>query len=361
MSNSETVASLPPLIPVVLAGGGGRRLFPLSTKKKPKYLLKVNSSKTLIEETLQRASEVIKKNSNILGGRPANEIIIVINKAQSRNVQKFVQALRRDSKVVVLKEPSMKNTAPAIFFASEYILRKFKDAVALVMPSDHKIEDYEKFILATEIGYEFATQHNVIVTFGIKPHYPETNYGYIELGEELKKGVFRVSRFTEKPDLEKAKEFLSGGNYLWNSGIFMFRVSKIIQELEKYTEIPSIFRKNSLDKAYELVQDISIDYAVCEKSKDIVCVVADFKWSDVGSFKSLMEFYRADSNGNCGEAEFISSQNCFYVSSDNRRKKKNFVFLGMKNIVVAEGEKFIMIFHIDESQKIKNVAEILDK
>ena len=346
-----------PLIPVILAGGGGRRLFPISTQKNPKYLLKVNSSKSLIEETIERAilcQREINKSENY-------PVFIVTNIKHKNKIKKIVQVFRRNDEVEIeyVFEPLMKNTAPAICYSALKIQEKFKDAVMLILPSDHKIQDNDKFKKSIKSAYEIAKE-KFIVTLGITPEYPETGYGYIKISEKkLKDDVFEVEKFTEKPSKEKAEEFVRSGKYFWNAGIFVTRTSTILEELAKYTEIPKVMEEHDIKKAYEIVPEISIDYAVCERSDKMACVIADFKWSDVGSFKAIKELLKNDEYGNAGDADFIESKNSFVISQNNRIKK--IILFGVENLVVAEGEDFLLITSLEKSQDIKKVSQKYDK
>jgi mannose-1-phosphate guanylyltransferase/mannose-6-phosphate isomerase len=356
-----------PLIPVILAGGGGRRLFPISTQKNPKYLLKINSSKSLIEETIERAILCQKE----INKSEVYPIFIVSNIKHKNKIKRVIQKLKRTKaknnnstrklKIEYLFEPLMKNTAPAICYSALKIQEKFKDAVLLILPSDHKIQDNNKFKEAIKSAYEVAKE-NFIVTLGITPQYAETGYGYIKISEKKlkdKDNVFEVEKFTEKPSKEKAEEFMKSGKYFWNAGIFIARTSTILEELGKYTPIPNIMKENSIKKAYQIVPEISIDYAVCEKSKKMACVVADFRWSDVGSFKAIKELFQNDENGNSGNADFIECKNSLVFSQNNKRKK--IILFGVENLVIAEGENFLLVTSLEKSQDIKKISEKYDK
>ncbi|MCX7733731.1 MAG: mannose-1-phosphate guanylyltransferase [bacterium] len=347
MKATKAEGGNPPLISVILAGGGGKRLFPISTQDNPKYLLKIGSEKTLLEETIGRAQNVSKKLQK------KTKIIVVCNSKQVLSVRKNLKGEDID----IIPEPEAKNTAPAICLSALEVMKKIGgDAVMLVMPSDHKIEKIERFIEAVNIGYKSAIDGN-IVTFGVKPTYPETGYGYIEISEQLQDGVHKIRRFTEKPSYDKAKIFVESGGFLWNSGIFMFKAETIIEELKKYTDIPEIMLSYDLKKAYRLVPNISIDYAVCEKSDKIVCIPTDFTWSDIGSFRSIKQFLESDSRGNAGQAQFFDSDECLYISDGKNKKRKKVIFFGLKRIAVAEGENYILILPLERDQEVKDICD----
>ena len=367
------------LIPVILAGGGGKRLFPLSTKENPKYFLRVNSDSSLLEETIERASFVLqevdrrKLERKEKSGYKKNitpEIILVVNESQSPRIKRFLRG--EGLRVKILEEPMMKNTAPAICYCARYIMEKYGDAIMLVMPSDHKIQGKSSFLKAVKKGY-ITAQKGLIATFGIVPTYPETGYGYIKVDRKQKitKGVFKVEKFTEKPDRKTAEKYVKSGNYYWNSGIFMFRASLILDELRRFTKIVDIFeRYEDIRRVYDSVPEISIDYAVCEKSDKIACISSNFRWSDIGSFKSMWELYRKDKGENAGDGIFFEAERCFVISSDRGKenekgkakseKKKKVIIFGLKDVVFAEGEKYILVAPMWRSQEVKKIAEFIE-
>lgn len=334
----------PPLVPVILAGGGGKRLFPISTEENPKYLLKVGSEKTLIEETTHRAEiilETLKINPPV--------IFIVCNRRHSPKIRELI----KDSRCRLILEPRAKNTAPAICVAALEVKKTFSEkAVMIIMPSDHKIQKMDKFVEAVKNGYDLAN-NGYIVTFGVIPTYPETGYGYVEVLDKISEKAFKVKRFTEKPTYEKAKIFVESKSFFWNSGIFMSRVDTMIDELKKYTDIPSIVLSHNLKRAYDLLPSISIDYAVCEKSDKMVCIPAEFSWSDIGSYSSIRQILNTDINGNAGNAYFLESKGCLYITTESKKKA---IFFGLSNIVFAEGKDFMLILPIDKDQQVKDVV-----
>jgi mannose-1-phosphate guanylyltransferase len=380
MNKKLQAASLPKIVPVILAGGGGKRLFPLSTKQKPKYLLKINSPKTLLEETIERAIKTQEKINKNLNHRSSKNfpIVLVANIKQKKAISSITKKFRK-VKILEIYEPLMKNTAPAICFAAKKILEKFGDCIMFVMPSDHKIEGDENFLKAAQAAYEAAKQ-NFIATFGIVPTHPETGFGYIKVSKDNPLmsvdgvNIFKAEKFTEKPTREKAEEYLKSGEYFWNSGIFAFKSSVILDELRKFTKIPETFEKYPVKKAYNVVEEISIDYAVCEKSDKIVCIPASFRWSDIGSFKAIKEFYKTDEKGNAGNAIFEDSENSLVIREEENKnkqttktkkkgkeKEKKIILFGVKDLAVVETENFLVVFPLDKSQDIKKLAEKYDE
>ena len=330
---------------VILAGGSGSRLWPLSRELYPKQLLNLYAEKSLLQSTFERLNKFI----------PAENIISVTNSKHHANVKMQLGEMSENS--IILSEPISKNTAPAIALSVKYIIENTdEDEIVLVVPSDLLIENDEKFAQTVEEAKRFA-QEGKIVTFGVKPDYPETGFGYIcsEDGN--------VISFTEKPDKLTAQSFIDKGNYYWNSGIFMFKVSTIIQELEQYCpEISSVIRNISCaDKTapfteFEKMPCISIDYALMEKSKNIAMIELQSDWKDLGSWKSIYEVSPKDNNNNVfvGHVLDKDSKNSFVYSSS-----KLVATIGLEDTVIVETEDAILACKKDKTQEVKQVYETL--
>ncbi len=268
---------------LILAGGSGSRLWPLSRELYPKQLLNLNSDKSLLQSTFERLAAFIE---------PEN-IVSITNTKHCSNVKMQL------GDTVVLSEPVSKNTAPAIALAAKFIMQKSnQDPVILVVPSDHLIKDIDKFYSTVKKG-EALAQEGYIVTFGVKPDYPETGYGYINVESD-----FKVKEFVEKPDSATAQKYLEAGTYFWNAGIFMFKASTLLDEIKKLA--PAIAQiSNRIDFAtsaqipyveFEKMPSISIDYAVMEKSDKIALVPIESDWSDLGSWQSIYDISEKDYN-----------------------------------------------------------------
>ena len=336
---------------IILAGGSGSRLWPLSRELYPKQLLNLNSDKSLLQSTFERLE----------GFMPKENIVSITNTKHTSNVR--MQLSELSSKVNLLSEPVSKNTAPAIALAVKFIMQKSNsDPVIIVVPSDHLIENQDKFLSTVKKGEKLA-EAGYIVTFGIKPDYPETGYGYINTSDELQYG-FKVKEFVEKPDLETAKQYLKAGTYYWNSGIFMFKASTLIQEIEKLApEIANISNEIDFTKSDEIpfikfdkMPNISIDYAVMEKSNRIALVKLESDWNDLGSWQSIYDVSQKDKNGNVfvGHVLDKDSKNSFVYSSS-----KLVATIGLEDTVIVETEDAILACKKDKTQDVKYIYNTL--
>ncbi|MDE6139167.1 MAG: mannose-1-phosphate guanylyltransferase/mannose-6-phosphate isomerase [Candidatus Gastranaerophilales bacterium] len=330
---------------VILAGGSGSRLWPLSRELYPKQLLNLYAEKSLLQSTFERLNKFI----------PSENIISVTNSKHHANVKMQLGKLSENS--IILSEPISKNTAPAIALAIKYIIENSDlDETVLIVPSDLLIEDNERFITSVKEAEKFIEQDK-IVTFGVRPTYPETGFGYIKYVDGS------VVEFTEKPNYETAEQYIKDGGYFWNSGIFMFKVSTIIKELEHYCpEISSIIKNiNCTDKTisfteFEKMPSISIDYALMEKSKNIAMVELVSNWKDLGSWQSIYEVSPKDKNNNVfvGHVLDKGSKNSFVYSSS-----KLVATIGLEDTVVIETEDAILACKKDKTQEVKQIYETL--
>lgn len=338
---------------IILAGGSGSRLWPLSRELYPKQLLNIMSDKSLLQSTFERLTHCMDK-SNILS---------ITNTKHASNVKMQIQELTENP--IVLSEPVAKNTAPAIALAAKYILLKTnEDPIILVVPSDHLIKDNEKFLATVKKGERLAKE-GYIVTFGIQPDYPETGYGYINTLKPLEVG-YKVKEFVEKPDFETAKSYLKAGTYYWNSGIFMFKASVMMKEFEKLApEIAKITNSvdfiNSKDipfVEFDKMPSISIDYAIMEKSDKIALLKLESDWNDLGSWKSIYDVSNKDGNNNVFVGHVIDegSKNSFVYASS-----KLVTTIGLEDTIIIETEDAILACKKDKTQDVKRIYETLKK
>lgn len=338
---------------IILAGGSGSRLWPLSRELYPKQLLNLISDKSLLQSTFERLTNCMQK----------DEILSITNTKHSANVR--MQLAQQTENPKVLSEPVSKNTAPAIALATKYIMQETgEDPVILVVPSDHLIQDKEHFLSTVKKGEKLA-EEGYIVTFGIKPNYPETGYGYINTLKPLDIG-FKVKEFVEKPNLETAEKYLKAGTYYWNSGIFMFKASTMIAEIEKSApEIAKIAQNVDFTKSsdipfveFDKMPSISIDYAVMEKSDKIALVALESDWNDLGSWQSIYDVSKKDENNNVFIGHVIDegSKNSFVYASS-----KLVTTIGLEDTVIVETEDAILACKKDRTQDVKHIYETLKK
>lgn len=347
------------LTPVILSGGAGTRLWPLSRELYPKQLLALTGERTMLQQTALR-----------LSGLAAAAPVVVCNDAHRFLVAEQLRQLRMSAKAVVL-EPFGRNTAPAIALAALAALKMLPaeqgaaDPELLVLPADHVIRDVAAFQEAVRVAMP-AVQQGKLVTFGIVPSAPETGYGYIQRGQESAGGVYGIARFVEKPSLDRAQQFLQSGDYLWNSGMFMFRASRYLQELERFA--PQIARAcrtafdsalSDLDftridaKAFENCPSDSIDYAVMEKTTDAVVVPLDAGWSDVGSWSALHDASEADAHGNVSRGDVISEDsNGCYLYAESRLVAT----VGLTDHVVVETKDAVLVAPRNRVQDVKKLV-----
>ena len=335
---------------IILAGGSGSRLWPLSRDEYPKQLLSFDDNESLLQKTFKRLCTFSKP----------SEIVTVTNVKHYPNIKLQLNSI--DKSNVVIGEPLGKNTAPAIASTMEYFKHTGNDDVVLIVPSDHLIKDVEGFNRTVEQGLVLAEQ-GYIVTFGIKPNYPETGYGYIKTEKTLLTG-YKVERFVEKPDLETAKKYLASGEYYWNGGIFMGKVSVFLEEFKKY--IPEIYKNlKELDfsqnskiefSTYEKMPSISVDYAIMEKSDRVALVELQSDWNDLGSWQSIYNVKEKDENGNVltGKVVVDNVKNSLIYS-----QKEVVAVSGLEDIILVETEDAIMACKMNESQNVKRLYEKL--
>ena len=352
------------VVPVILCGGTGTRLWPLSRESYPKQYLSLiqNDEKTLLQKTLKRISKIKSISCPIFITNEEHRFIIA-EQIRQEGIQE---------KSIIL-EPFGRNTAPAIAIAALEALSKGKDPNLLVLASDHYIENEAKFIQAIYSAIK-ASLKGRLVTFGVIPTSPETGYGYMKTEQSINLDSLEaldIAQFIEKPDKESAEKFISNEHYLWNSGMFMFKASKILKELKKFA--PEIinsskkaFEKNNIDLEFKRIDkdcfqdcpNISIDVAVMEKTKLASVVPLDAGWTDVGSWSSLWEISKKDNNGNVNIGK-IKSLDCKnnYFRSDNRLV----VGIGLEDLVVVETNDAVLIANKDNIQKVKEIVEELKK
>ncbi|MBW3567184.1 MAG: mannose-1-phosphate guanylyltransferase/mannose-6-phosphate isomerase [Proteobacteria bacterium] len=355
------------IVPVILSGGAGTRLWPVSREAHPKPFMKLQSGESLLQATYLRAT----------GLEDVAQVLVVTNREYYFKTKDELDAVAEQAgkgNVSFLLEPMGRNTAPAVALAARHVKELVgEDAVMLVMPSDHMIADAEVFQSAVSAAVSAAKQGR-LVTFGIVPSAPETGYGYIEAGKPLSGGVAReVARFIEKPDFHKAEQFLEQGGFYWNSGIFCFGVREILAAFATHApDVEAISEpawaasratgSNTLHtmhidaETFQQAPNISIDYAVMERADNVAVVPGDFGWSDVGSWRSFADMIAADENGNkvVGEAVLVDASDN-YVNADGRLV----AVVGVNDLVIVDTPDALLIGHREKTQKVKEVVEHL--
>ena len=343
------------ILPVIMAGGSGSRLWPLSRQLFPKQFLNLHGNSTMLQSTVAR-----------LDGIDHQPPLIICNEEHRFVVAEQLRSAQLEHGQILL-EPVGRNTAPAIALAAFNAINQGQDPLLLVLAADHVIQNAPAFIDAVQQAQQLAS-HNKLVTFGIKPTTPETGYGYIKASES--KILFaQVEQFVEKPDLATAQDYLNQGNYFWNSGMFMFKASVFLKELKQhrpdiYNACQSAMNNTTSDldfiridkTAFELCPDDSIDYAVMEKTSHAMVVPMDANWSDIGSWSALWEIEDKDDNGNVSHGDTISvgTTNSYINAQD-----KLVTTVGLDNVVIVETKDAILVADKSEVQQVKDIVNVL--
>ncbi len=344
--------------PIILCGGSGTRLWPLSRQAYPKQFIKLHGNSTMLQDSIARQA-----------GLNASDPIFVCNEEHRFLTAEQIRSNGFNHAGIIL-EPEARNTAPAIALAALHSVAEGDDPILLVLPADHIIKDVEAYCSAMQRAAKQARKGGLL-TFGIVPLRPETGYGYIKMGHQADdEGIYHVETFVEKPDISVAETYLKGGGYLWNSGIFMFRAGRYLEELEKFR--PDIFKactkavagaKSDLDfirvdpKAFSNCPADSIDYAIMEKTDCAMVVKMEASWSDVGSWQALWDINEKDQNGNSikGDVVVHSTRNSL-IMAENRLV----AIQGVDNAVVVETGDAVLVTSMNQAQEIKHLVGMLE-
>lgn len=336
-----------------MSGGVGSRFWPFSKEEKPKQFLDFfGTGRSLLQSTFDRFKQIV----------PAENIYIVTNDAYAEMTKQQLPELRDDQ---LLLEPIRRNTAPAIAYASFRINAIDPDANIVVAPSDHLIMNPGEFVADIQKGLDFVNRKSVLLTLGIKPSRPETGYGYIQVNDEEDNGIHKVKAFTEKPNLELARKFVESGEFVWNSGIFLWNVKTILDAFkkhlpdinQKFSEGKDLFNtpdeKKFVDASFPFCPNISIDYGILEKADNVYVNISNFGWSDLGTWGALHEISDRDGEGNAS----LHCKTLFVESTDNvvaMSENKLVVLQGLDDYIVAESDNVLMICKKSEEQRIKH-------
>jgi mannose-1-phosphate guanylyltransferase len=346
---------------VLMAGGVGSRFWPVSTTDNPKQFHDMlGTGDTLIQKTFKRLNKFV----------PTKNILILTNERYNDLVLQQLPLVKQEQ---VVLEPAMRNTAPCILYAALKIQKQNPNAVMIVAPSDHWIEDETAFANDVKQCFEKCGKEDVLCTLGIKPTFPNTGFGYIEFEKESGVALKKVYQFREKPDYETAKDFIAQGNFLWNAGIFMWSVKTIIDAFKKYQPSQfilfekgmSVYNTNEeqtfINENYPKAENISIDYAILESSKQIFVLLATFDWNDLGTWGSLYDKLDKD-------ADYNAIVNCKVLSQDaggnmiSSSKNKIIVVDGLKDYIIVDKEDVLLIYPKSKEQDIKQVlVKVKDK
>ncbi|MDH5389124.1 MAG: mannose-1-phosphate guanylyltransferase/mannose-6-phosphate isomerase [Gammaproteobacteria bacterium] len=345
------------IVPVILSGGSGTRLWPLSRKMHPKQLLPLLNKTTLLQDTVNRFGRATD----------IDHVVVICNESYRFMVAEQVRETKIKGVDIIL-EPVGRNTAPAIALAAFNAIQDEQDPTLLILPADHDIKDIDGFLDAIKLGQSQSDSDN-LVTFGIVPDMPETGYGYINAGDSIADNCFSVAGFVEKPDRATAESYIEQGSYYWNSGMFMFKASTYLAALERlrpdmFEACQNAYNKSERDMDFIRIDEAtfencpsdSIDYAVMEKVDNAVVIPVDIGWSDVGSWAALHDIGDVDAMNNTimGDVEAEASNNC-YIRSESRLV----VALGVSDLVIVDTADALLVAHREQVQGIKNIVEKL--
>ncbi len=345
---------------LIMAGGIGKRFWPRSRKNFPKQLLNIVDEKSMLKLTYERLMKITdKKKIYIVAGENLKHVML--------------EDLKDFPEENYIVEPNGKNTAPCIALAAAIIMKKDPEAAMGVFPADHLIENFESFKEAVRMGEKVARQHSGLVTFGITPTRPATGYGYIQYDKKLpllENSAYKVKTFAEKPNLETARRFLETGEFLWNSGMFIWVAKEILKSIKIH--LPDLYESviniqnavgtekynKVLRKEWSTILGSSIDYGVMEKANNVYAVKSDFIWSDVGSWDAVYDLEKKDKEGNVIRGEVIAtdSRNC--LISANKRLVST---IGVEDLIIVETKDAVLIAKRGESEKIKDLVDTLKR
>jgi mannose-1-phosphate guanylyltransferase len=341
---------------VIMAGGVGSRFWPRSKEKTPKQLLKIFGSQTMIQATVARLNGIVEKEN----------IYVITNKIQRPEIVRQLDGVPAEN---IIEEPFGRNTAACIGLASAIIEKKDSDAVTIILPADHIIKETEKFHTTLKSAAEFAYKSKGLVTIGIVPTRPETGYGYIQIDEnETEPNIHKVYTFAEKPNYATAVRFLDSGDFLWNSGMFIWRVDAILDEIKTHMSdlhygleniskaIGTSDYEKTLSVVYGQLRNISIDYGIMEKSQKVYLTKGEFSWSDVGSWEEVYSLSDKNQDGNVVKGNVFTDMT---VDSYIYSQSKFTAVIGVENLIIINTDDSLLICRRDQCQEVKKIVDYL--
>ncbi|HTD66075.1 MAG TPA: sugar phosphate nucleotidyltransferase [Candidatus Limnocylindria bacterium] len=354
---------------IIMAGGRGERFWPISREKTPKQLITLLGKTSFLQQAVQRVLPVV----------PLKNIFIITNAVQAPEVRRQLPKLPKDN---VVAEPVGRDTCAAVTLGAALVGARSTTGVMAVLPADHVIPEEKKFQQVLSDCFDLAARGRAIVTIGIKPTEPATGYGYIHVGNELpapsgvkkyKTAFFKAERFVEKPNLDKAVEYVSSGQYRWNAGMFIWSFVTVTEGLQKHQ--PEMYAtcqrwfaaaKNPakltkvLAKEYPDIKKISIDYALMEQAQNVVCADGAFEWDDLGAWPALARHLKADAEGNCAVGDFIHVDAARNIIFDARTKNRTpIAVVGLRDSILVQTDDAVLLAHKSQSQKIKEMVKKL--
>ncbi len=340
---------------VIMAGGKGTRLWPQSRENTPKQLWEILDGKSMLQDTVDRVFPII----------PPEQILVITGDYLYDQIHGQLSQVPSQN---IILEPVGRSTAPCVGLVALCI--DDPEACMVILPSDHVIRDKSEFQRVLKIAINVASQGENLVTFGIKPRAPETGFGYIQRGEEFKPEVYKVRKFTEKPDLATARRFVDSGEYYWNSGMFIWKVSTLMTMIERH--MPDLYQglltikpalrtpdeQRVIAEVFEGLESVSIDYGIMEKAETTYVVPGDFGWSDVGSWAALPDVWEINQEGNTSRGNVVTLDSHGNIVSNDVGLT---VLIGVENLVVAKVQDIVLVCAKDQTQKVKDIVEELEQ
>lgn len=342
---------------VIMAGGSGTRFWPASRRDRPKQYLPISGAEPLLTQTLARLADLV----------PIERVLVVTARSQVAEVRRTLPALPESN---ILAEPSARNTAPCVAWAADEIGRRSPESLQVVLPADHVIRPVQAFQRTLRAALEEGEDSRALITFGIRPTFPATGFGYIESGERCSTrdglDVLRVRRFVEKPDLERAKQFLAAGSFSWNAGIFVWRTDAILAAVAEHTPeiargLDEIARGASLDAIYPRLPSVSIDVGVMERARDVRMLAIDYFWSDVGSWTALPEVLQADADDNFTTGGTALTARDAHGNIVYGESGQLTALIGVDNLVIVRAGNAVLVCPRDRAQEVKGLVERLQR